>query len=112
MSMPTENDTDENNARRSRVKRMLLAEVYVHQKRRKIEETDDSSEYEVFHIYEVVEKNILIQPRLATNCNDLSKVVDALNNATGSDTPQMQRLISKLMQSGLNMFCHFISVNC
>lgn len=101
MNMPPENDTDVNiDNRRSQVKRMLLAEVYVHQKRRKIDEADDSSEYEVFHIYEVVEHNIFIQPRLATNYNDISKVIYALNNSTGSDTPQMQRLITKLMESG------------
>lgn len=80
-------------------KRMLLSEVYVHKKRRKIALEDILTNYEVFHIFEVVEQNLYIQPRLATNCNETGDVIDALKNASGSDTPQMQRLITRLSEA-------------
>lgn len=97
--MPPENDSEPNNGSRVVRKRMLLSEVYVHKKRRRTTGDIYLAEFEVFHIYEVVDDNhTFIQPRLATNCNEREEVIDALNNVTGSDTPPIQRLIKKLTE--------------
>lgn len=105
--MPPDNDSVANNGSSVARKRMLLAEVYVHKRRRKISDELNPFEFEVFHIYELVDDvHTFIQPRLATNCNERDEVIDALNNVTGSDTPPLQRLIKKLIERReLNVTC-------
>lgn len=96
---PATNSTVANGENIQSCKRMVLSEVYVHRKRRKISNDETQDDYDVFHIFEVVEPNVTIQPRLATNCNEREKVVEALQCASGSDTPQMQRLIKRLSEA-------------
>lgn len=81
-----------------KTKRMLLAEVYVHKKRRKIDANQtDGNEYEVFHIYELEEnENKKIVPKLSTNCTEPDNIIKALRNSSGSETPQLKRLIDRL----------------
>lgn len=77
-------------------KRLLLAEVYVH-KRPKLAITSDSVDsFEVFHIFEVDDGESKIIPKLSTNCSEQGMITDVLKNFTGSDTPQLKRLIDKL----------------
>lgn len=86
-------------------KRMMLAEVYVHKCRRLDSESSEDDKFDVFHIYEfdVNDLNIKITPKLSTNCTEPAKIIDVLENSTGSDTPQLQRLIEKLQaQSKFN----------
>lgn len=89
------NKTDATNAKR---KRMMLAEVYVHKLRKLETETVPDDKYEVYHIYEFDENDLhaKITPKLSTNCTEPGKIIDVLQNSTGSDTPQLQRLIEKL----------------
>lgn len=81
-------------------KRMLLAEVYVHKKRKLSVETnhgENGEQFDVFYIFEFVDDpSTKITPKLSTNCTEPTKIIDALRNQTGSDTPQLQRLIEKL----------------
>lgn len=86
-------------------KRMMLAEVYVHKCRRLDTESSEDDKFDVFHIYEfdVNDLNIKITPKLSTNCTEPGKIIDVLENSTGSDTPQLLRLIEKLQtQSEFN----------
>lgn len=77
-------------------KRLLLAEVYVH-KRPKLKNTLDSFDsFEVFHIFEIDNGESKIIPKLSTNCSEPGKIIEVLKNFTGSDTPQLKRLIDKL----------------
>lgn len=78
-------------------KRMLLAEVYVHKTRKVSTNANDDDHFEVFHIFEFAEDaNTRITPKLSTNCTEPRKIIQVLQNSTGSDTPQLQRLIEKL----------------
>lgn len=82
-------------------KRMLLSEVYVHKMRKLSTETNqtnsDGEQFDVFHIFEFADDaTTKIPPRLSTNCTEPRKIIDVLRNRTGSDTPQIQRLIEKL----------------
>lgn len=81
-------------------KRMLLSEVYVHKMRKLSTETNqngDNEQFDVFHIFEFADDpTTKITPRLSTNCTEPRKIIDVLRNRTGSDTPQLQRLIEKL----------------
>lgn len=79
-------------------KRMLLSEVYVHKKRMKVgNQNAENNDYEVFHIYELEDdKNTKITPKLSTNCTEPDKIINALKNSSGSETPQLKRLINKL----------------
>lgn len=99
-------------------KRMLLSEVYVH-KVRKLNNNnqlqradgatnDDRDQFDVFHIFEVADDPaIKITPKLSTNCTEPQRIIDVLRNSTGSDTPQLQRLIEKLYAQSklLAIFC-------
>lgn len=83
-------------------KRMLLSEVYVH-KVRKIsknqpqQDNDTKDSFDVFHIFEFADDELTkITPKLSTNCTEPQRIIDVLRNSTGSDTPQLQRLIEKL----------------
>lgn len=89
------NSVDVNHLKR---RRMMLAEVYVHKCRKLDLEPQQDDKYEVFHIYEFDENdsNAKITPKLSTNCTEPSKIIEVLQNSTGSDTPQLQRLIEKL----------------
>lgn len=78
-------------------KRMLLSEVYVHKSRKLDDASENDHKYEVFHIYELEENQATkIVPKLSTNCTEPRKIIDVLQNSTGSDIPQLQRLIEKL----------------
>lgn len=87
-------------------KRMLLSEVYVHKIRRLNTECSqnggndgdgDGDQFDVFHIFEFADDpTTKITPKLSTNCTEPRKIIDVLRNRTGSDTPQLQRLIEKL----------------
>lgn len=80
----------------AKTKRLLLAEVYVH-KRPKLTTTSDSIDsFEVFHIFEIDDGESKIIPKLSTNCSEPGKIIEVLKNFTGSDTPQLKRLIDKL----------------
>lgn len=81
-------------------KRLLLSEVYVH-KYPKL----SNDEFGVFHIFELDDNDSKIVPKLSTNCSEPKKVIEILQNFTGSETPQLQRLINKLCeQSKLRHF--------
>lgn len=93
-------------------KRMLLSEVYVH-KARKVNSDDNASDgddsgdhFDVFHIFEVTDDPaVKLTPKLSTNCTEPRKIIDVLRNSTGSDTPQLERLIEKLCtQSGFSIY--------
>lgn len=86
-------------------KRMLLSEVYVHKVRKLNNESksdgdggdEDNEHFDVFHIFEFADDpTTKITPKLSTNCTEPRKIIDVLCNRTGSDTPQLQRLIEKL----------------
>lgn len=79
-------------------KRMMLAEVYVHKSRKLDTDAKKDDHFEVFHIYEFDDNdsNTKITPKLSTNCTEPRKIIEVLQNSTGSDTPQLQRLIEKL----------------
>ncbi|XP_031628688.1 uncharacterized protein LOC116344339 [Contarinia nasturtii] len=79
-------------------KRMMLSEVYVHKNRKLDDDAKNGNQFEVFHIYEFDESdsNVKITPKLSTNCTEPRKIIDVLQNSTGSETPQLQRLIEKL----------------
>lgn len=79
-------------------KRMMLAEVYVHKSRKMDADANKEDHFDVFHIYEFDDNDSLtkITPKLSTNCTEPRKIIDVLQNSTGSDTPQLQRLIEKL----------------
>ncbi|XP_055305382.1 uncharacterized protein LOC129570038 [Sitodiplosis mosellana] len=79
-------------------KRMMLAEVYVHKSRKMDTDANKDDHFEVFHIYEFDDNdsNTKITPKLSTNCTEPRKIIEVLQNSTGSDTPQLQRLIEKL----------------
>lgn len=90
-------------------KRMMLSEVYVH-KCRKVDPTSNPDKFEVFHIYEFDDhdSSMKITPKLSTNCTEPRKIIEVLQNSTGSDTPQLKRLIEKLWaQSELVFFSIF-----
>lgn len=88
-------------------KRMLLSEVYVHKARKLNSDSnpdnasgnsvDDDDHFDVFHIFELTDDpTTKITPKLSTNCTEPRKIIDVLRNSTGSDTPQLERLIEKL----------------
>lgn len=78
-------------------KRMMLSEVYVHKTRRLNDDPQTEDKFDVFHIYEFDDNsNVKISPKLSTNCTEPRKIIDVLRNSTGSETPQLQRLIEKL----------------
>lgn len=78
-------------------KRMLLSEVYVHKTRKIDKDSNNEDEFEVFHIFEFADDaTTKITPKLSTNCTEPRKIIDVLQNSTGSDTPQLERLIEKL----------------
>lgn len=88
-------------------KRMFLAEVYVHKSRKLDADAGDANKFEVFHIYEFEDnENTKITPKLSTNCTEPRKIIEVLQNTTGSDTPQLQRLIDKLCAQS-NIFVRF-----
>lgn len=95
-------------------KRMLLSEVYVHKTRKVCTDSDDDNQFEVYHIFEFADDaTTKITPKLSTNCTEPRKIIDVLQNSTGSDTPQLQRLIEKLCaqsKSFLRIF-HVFSLN-
>lgn len=80
----------------ARTKRMLLAEVYVHKRPKLITNSDSVDSFEVFHIFEIEDGESKIIPKLSTNCSDPGKIIEVLKNFTGSETPQLKRLIDKL----------------
>lgn len=96
--------TNANNTVHAERKRMLLSEVYVHKVRKLCTEANqgvngdgDSEQFDVFHIFEFAEDaTTKITPKLSTNCTEPRKIIDVLRNRTGSDTPQLERLIEKL----------------
>lgn len=89
-------------------KRMLLAEVYVHKSRKLDTESEKSDKFEVFHIYELEDnENTKITPKLSTNCTEPRKIIEVLQNSTGSDIPQLQRLIEKLCAQSKFFHCVF-----
>lgn len=101
-------------------KRMLLSEVYVHKVRKLANgvqskpddaATDDPDRFDVFHIFEFADDpTTKITPKLSTNCTEPGKIIDVLLNCTGSDTPQLQRLIDKLCaQSRWPAKCLFVN---
>lgn len=88
-------------------KRMWLAEVYVHKTRKLDPDKDD--QFDVFHIYEFDDNtNTRITPKLSTNCTEPRKIIDVLRNTTGSDTPQLQRLIEKLCAQSKFEYFHYL----
>lgn len=89
------NNVDVAHAKR---KRMMLAEVYVHKSRKLDTDPNKDDQFDVYHIYEFDENdsNTKITPKLSTNCTEPRKIIDVLQTSTGSDTPQLQRLIEKL----------------
>lgn len=113
-------------------KRMLLSEVYVHKVRKLNDDSNqgdggdggdkNDDQFDVFHIFEFADDpTTKITPKLSTNCTEPRKIIDVLRNRTGSDTPQLQRLIEKLSAqskfSNLNLkvpflfnFMHFIVI--
>lgn len=110
------NASDIVNAKR---KRMLLAEVYVHKARKmdtdteKVTDQEQSDKFEVFHIYELEDnENTKITPKLSTNCTEPGKIIDVLENSTGSETPQLHRLIEKLRAQRKFCFVLFDRVPC
>lgn len=91
-----------------KTKRMLLAEVYVHKKRRRDANRTDENEYEVYHIYELEEnENKTIVPKLSTNCTEPGNIIKALRNSSGSEKPQLKRLIERLCLQSM----YFIAQN-
>lgn len=108
----------------TKTKRMLLSEVYVHKCFKKSKTSSDGEEtFEVFHIFEVSDSDGKIIPKLSTNCSEPAKVIDILQNFTGSETPQLQRLIEKLcaqsksscismkfMRNNIYFFYKFVSI--
>lgn len=92
-------------------KRMLLSEVYVHKSRKLDEASENDHKYEVFHIYELEENEATkIVPKLSTNCTEPRKIIDVLQNSTGSDIPQLQRLIEKLCAQRKYYCCCFLLI--
>lgn len=101
-------------------KRMLLSEVYVHKVRKLNVETnqnggggdgndDDNEQFDVFHIFEFADDpNTKITPKLSTNCTEPRKIINVLRNRTGSDTPQLQRLIEKLSAQSRQFSIQFL----
>lgn len=78
-------------------KRMLLSEVYVHKTRKIDSDSNNEDEFEVFHIFEFADDPTMkITPKLSTNCTEPRKIIEVLQNSSGSDTPQLERLIDKL----------------
>lgn len=95
-------------------KRMMLAEVYVH-KCRKVDANSNPDKFDVFHIYEFDENDssTKITPKLSTNCTEPRKIIEVLQNSTGSDTPQLKRLIEKLWAQSKFDFCFiFCNIFC
>lgn len=79
-------------------KRMMLSEVYVHKSRKLDTDPSKDDHFDVFHIYEFDDNESInkITPKLSTNCTEPRRIIEVLQNSTGSDTPQLQRLIEKL----------------
>lgn len=79
-------------------KRMMLGEVYVHKARKLDSDASKEDQFDVFHIYEFddLDSTTKIVPKLSTNCTEPQKIISVLENSTGSDTPQLQRLIDRL----------------
>lgn len=80
----------------AKTKRLLLAEVYVHKQPKRTTISDRVDSFEVFHIFELDDGESKIVPKLSTNCSEPEKIIEVLKNFTGSDTPQLKRLIDKL----------------
>lgn len=118
LSFTTNSELQQIDLAKAKRKRMMLAEVYVHKCRRLSTASNEDDKFEVFHIYEFDENdsNTKISPKLSTNCTEPQKIIEILKNSTGSDTPQLQRLIEKLhSQSEFHLidinieFAHFIN---
>lgn len=97
-------------------KRMMLAEVYVHKSRKLDTEASKDDHFDVFHIYEFDDNdlNTKITPKLSTNCTEPRKIIEVLQNSTGSETPQLQRLIEKLCAQSkfvLIYYCFIYSIS-
>lgn len=97
LTVNTNDEVSQQDLARAKSKRMLLSEVYVHKTRKVNTDSENDEQFEVFHIFEFADDpNTKITPKLSTNCTEPRKIIDVLQNSTGSDTPQLQRLIDKL----------------
>lgn len=97
ITVDTDNEVSQQDLARAKKKRMLLSEVYVHKTRKVNNDSENDEQFEVYHIFEFADDpNTKITPKLSTNCTEPRKIINVLQNTTGSDTPQLQRLIDKL----------------
>lgn len=110
LTVNTNDEVSQQDLARAKSKRMLLSEVYVHKTRKVNTDSENDEQFEVFHIFEFADDpNTKITPKLSTNCTEPRKIIDVLQNSTGSDTPQLQRLIDKLCAQS-RFFPNFIPI--